>query len=120
MSRTVIKLRAGVRGFAEDKDEAKMVRVDTILPSLAAKNRVVLDFGNVKFCTQSYIHALIGEALQRFKDEALARIEFRHCAPQVKSLVELVVDYSLGGFRTDQGEKPAEPLRAAGSKRRIA
>jgi hypothetical protein len=105
--KTKIELRASASGFAEDKDDAKAIRVDKILPALDKGDSVVLDFRNVEYATQSYIHALIGEPLRRFKDDALARIEFKNCSPQLKSLVELVVDYSLGGFSEETA--PARP-----------
>jgi hypothetical protein len=55
-----------VSGFAEDKDEAKRLRVQTILPTLALPaNRLVLDFGDIKYSTQSFMHALFGEVLNR-------------------------------------------------------
>ena len=33
-----------------------------------------------------------------FGEPALESIEFRNCSPQVRSVIELVIDYSLGGF----------------------
>jgi hypothetical protein len=93
-----IILESGVKGFAENKDEARAHRLSTILPALTNGNRVVLDFAAVRYATQSYIHALIGEALKKFGEQALELIEFRNCSPQVRSAIELVVDYSLGGF----------------------
>lgn len=99
-----IKLEAGVRGFAEDKDEAKLIRVEIILPALKRNDQVVLDFKKAKYSTQSFVHALVGEALQTYGEAVLDRLEFRSCAPQVKSLVQLVVDYSLGGFSTDSSK----------------
>jgi hypothetical protein len=101
MSRIIIKLPGGSTGFTDDKDEAKRIRVNTILPSLDQRNRIVLDFTNVKSSTQSFVHALLGEVLQRYGEAALEKIEFRRCNALMKSLVELVVDYSLGGFRSD-------------------
>src|SRR5208283_4266101 len=95
-----------VRGFAEDKDEAKKLRVKTILPALEENKRIILDFGQVKYSTQSFIHALLGEVLQKFREPALDKLEFRSCSLQVKSLIQLVVDYSLGGFSANQ-QSPA-------------
>lgn len=95
----VIKLLGGSTGFAEDKDEARRIRVEEILPALRDKQRVMLDFGSVTFSTQSFVHALLGEVLQRYGEDALDGIEFKNCSPQLKSLVQLVVDYSLGGFQ---------------------
>jgi len=95
---TTIALTASSSGFAEDKEAAKELRVSKILPALERGDPVVLDFGKVTYATQSYIHALIGEPLRRYQEAALAKLEFKNCSPQLKSLVELVVDYSLGGF----------------------
>ncbi len=95
---TTISLTASSSGFAEDKEAAKDIRINKILPALHRGDPVVLDFRQVTFATQSYIHALIGEPLRRYQETALERLEFKNCSPQLKSLVRLVVDYSLGGF----------------------
>lgn len=94
----VIELQPGVAGFAEDKDQAKLLRVNTLLPALEQGDTLVLDFRHVNYATQSFIHALLGEALYRFGEDLLERIEFKNCTPQLQSVIELVVDYSLGGF----------------------
>ena|ERR1700742_3527532 len=93
-----VTLSAGVAGFAEDKDYAKQLRKNEILPALADNNDVVLDFGAVKYATQSFVHALIGEAVQKHGEGVLAHFEFKNCTAQLRSVIELVVDYSLGGF----------------------
>ena len=97
MSETLL-LEAGVNGFAEDKDQARELRTSKLLPTLSRNESVILDFVNVQYATQSFIHALIGETLQKYGDRALQMLEFKHCSPQVRSVIELVVDYSLGGF----------------------
>lgn len=102
MSKT-IELGSGAKnGFLEDKDLARAIRTEKILPALQKQELVVLDFSGVNYATQSFVHALIGEALHRHKEAALDLLEFRSCSPQLQSLVELVVDYSLGGFATDK------------------
>lgn len=103
MSMNVV-LESGVNGFAEDKDQAKEIRTSKLLPALARQEHVVLDFGAVRYATQSFIHALIGETLQKHGKTALEMLEFRNCSAPVRSVVELVVDYSLGGFAEKQGE----------------
>jgi hypothetical protein len=102
----IIAIVPDVVDFAQDKDRARAVRQDHLLPALERGEQVVLDFKAVGFATQSFIHALIGEALQRFPQDALQRIEFRNCAQQVRDVVQLVADYSLGGF-----EPPADVRR---------
>jgi len=98
-----IMVASGVDGFAENKDEARATRLSKVLPTITAGGDVVLDFRDVRYATQSYIHALIGEALQQYGESALERMEFRNCSPAIKSVVELVVDYSLGGFAAQRG-----------------
>jgi hypothetical protein len=93
-----VNVRTAAKGFAEDKDEAKRLRTEVIMPALLADKTVVINFSGVTSSTQSFVHALVGEAFQRCGEDALERLEFRSCPPQVKSLIELVVDYSLGGF----------------------
>lgn len=113
MKPEIIKLPAGIRGFVDDKDEAKRIRVQTILPLAKKKSAIVIDFASVKYSTQSFIHALVGEVLQKYGESALEHMEFRNCAPQVKSLVRLVVDYSLGGFSLEQA--PIAPTISKGT-----
>ena len=107
----IVTLESGVGGFIDDKDAAKRIRVATLMPALEKGQTVVFDFCNVNASTQSFVHALVGEALNRFREKALERLEFRNCSPQVKSLIELVVDYSLGGFNAPSGSKHS-PLAA--------
>ena len=93
-----IQVPSGSNGFAEDKDEARSLRIEKLLPALERGESILLDFSKVSYATQAYIHALVGEALQKFGDQVLDRVEFQNCSPSVRSVVELVVDYSLAGF----------------------
>lgn len=100
---TEIVLESGANGFAENKDAAREIRLSRVLPALQEGERVVIDFGAIRYATQSFVHALIGEALQQYGEAVLETLEFRRCSPQVKSVIELVVDYSLGGFAEVSG-----------------
>lgn len=94
----IIKIPNGISGFMEDKDYARKIRLEKILPALEKGEKVILDFSEVEFATQSFIHALIGEALKRFNDNALTLLEFRSCNQVLKSVIEIVVDYSFADF----------------------
>lgn len=96
--KTRIHLSAGIGGFAEDKEYARKLRKEKILPALNAGGEITLDFALVKYATQSFVHALIGEALKKYGEPVLDRFEFQSCTPQLQSVIGLVVDYSLGGF----------------------
>lgn len=104
---TTIRITPGASGFAEDKDDARSIRETSLLPALEKADMVVIDFEAVAYATQSYVHALVGEALKRYGEQALRLIEFKHCSPTVRSVVELVVDYSLGGFPASTGTTKA-------------
>lgn len=95
---TEIVLNPGVKGFAENKDEAGSLRREILLPALDRGDEVLIDFAAIRYATQSFVHALIGEALNKYGEEFLDRVEFKNCSPQLQSVIELVVDYSLGGF----------------------
>lgn len=94
----VIEIMPEVGKFAENKDEARKLRVEIILPTLENGGSIALDFKQVEYATQSFIHALIGGALRQYGENVLDRIEFMNCSAQLQGVIELVVDYSLGGF----------------------
>ena len=59
----------------------------------------------------------LGGVLQRHKEHALDKLEFSQLHSSVEKLVQLVVDYSLAGFRTDQPRANGEHTNDV-SKRR--
>jgi len=88
--------RAGA--FAENKDIARDIRVNEILPALDAGEEVVLDFEKVEAATQSFVHALISDVIRKFGSDALDRLSFKACSPVVKKLIGIVVDYMQEGL----------------------
>jgi uncharacterized protein DUF4325 len=79
--------------FAEDKDAARELRRDVILPALEAGNNVVLDFSKVESATQSFIHALISELIRRFGIGVLDKIAFKGCNETIKKIISIVTEY---------------------------
>jgi len=92
--KTVVLARV-VGTFAEDKDAAAKLRREVILPALAADESLEIDFGGVSLTTQSFIHALISEALRQHGEDALGRIYFRNCSTAPRGIIETVVQYVL-------------------------
>ena len=84
--------------FAENKDIAKNIRQHDLMPALARKEDVVLNFDGVESATQSFIHTLISEALRQYGNEALEKITFHKCNKVVKQLIGVVVDYMQEGM----------------------
>lgn len=90
-----ISILKAVGEFAEDKDAAAMLRRGQLLPLLASGEALQLDFGGVNLTTQSFIHALISEALRVHGEEVLGRLSFKGCVPAVRDIIETVVQYVL-------------------------
>ena len=88
-----IKLFDVVGSFAENKDKARKIRLEIIIPALEAKEEVTLDFAKVESTTQSFIHTLISDLIRNFGSEILDRIYFRNCNETIKKIVNIVVEY---------------------------
>ena len=86
-----IKHEAGV--FAENKDIASTLREQVVLPALRDNEEVTLDFANVEGATQSFVHAMISQAIREFGAEVLDHIIFKNCNDSVKAIIEIVIDY---------------------------
>jgi len=83
-----------VGAFAENKDVARDLRLQHLMPALEKGEDIVLDFARVEDATQSFIHALISDALRKHGTTvALERIAFKSCNETVKKIITLVVDY---------------------------
>ena len=91
MKTIIIQERAGV--FAENKDVAGDIREQDILPALRANQQVTLDFAGVDGATQSFVHAMISEAIRELGPDVLDHIVFKNCNQSVRSIIEIVVDY---------------------------
>ena len=79
--------------FAENKDKARDIRVDFILPNLDRKEKIIIDFNNVESATQSFIHALISDIIKQKGAGALNNIFFKNCNEVIKKIIEIVTEY---------------------------
>lgn len=91
----IIVVKEIVGTFAENKDKARNLREEIIIPSIKTNEKVVLDFKNVDSTTQSFIHALISEVFQKDGEKCLDLFEFKNCNKAVQSLITTVINYSL-------------------------
>ncbi|MEN9920308.1 MAG: hypothetical protein RL538_201 [Candidatus Parcubacteria bacterium] len=88
-----IKLHPLVGTFGENKDVARDVRVEQIVPILEVGKDLTLDFEGVDSVTQSFCHALISELIRNYGVDVLDRISFANCTEEVKAVIGIVVDY---------------------------
>lgn len=96
MKRIAVFDKAGA--FAENKDVARDIRIQEIMPALERNEEVLLDFQRVDAATQSFIHALISDALRKYGGDVLERIAFKSCSDTVKKIINIVVDYMQEGM----------------------
>lgn len=87
--------------FAENKDIAKNLRINEIEPALASNEKVTLDFNKVTSATQSFIHALISEVIRVNGVDVLERIYFKNCNSNIKTIIQIVVDYVQDGISAE-------------------
>jgi len=80
--------------FASNKDVATNLRTTELMPRLANNEEIIIDFDKVEAGTQSFIHALIAEALQLHGPNILDHLKFKSCSPIIQTLIGLVVDYT--------------------------
>lgn len=88
-----INIKNLVGDFAENKDKAKDIRLEKIVPAIKRKEEVVLDFSGVDGTTQSFIHALISDLLRKYGVEVLDIVSFKNCNDSVKKMILVVSDY---------------------------
>ena len=79
--------------FAENKDTAREIRTKHIMPALSKKEQVTLDFTGVRGATQSFMHALISDAIRKHSEDVFDLILFKGCSPIVKEVVNIVAEY---------------------------
>ena len=88
-----IKILELVGQFGENKDIARKIRLEKILPSLVAGEQVALDFDGVEAVTQSFIHALISDVIRKHGITVLDNLYFKNCNTTVNKIISIVVDY---------------------------
>lgn len=82
-----------VSNFAENKDVAKEIRLNEIMPSLERGEEVTLDFEGIDGVTQSFVHALISDVIRKHGNDVLDRIYFKSCNETVRKIINIVVEY---------------------------
>ena len=92
-----IDIHAHAGAFAENKDVARELRLNEILPALGRHEDVILNFERVDATTQSFIHALISDLLRKHGSDVLDHLEFKSCNDTVKKIITIVVDYMQEG-----------------------
>lgn len=81
---------------SEDTAAAAAFAQSVLAPRLVRREPVVLDFGTIRVTTQSFLHALLHEAV-RLAWALRVPVHVANASPAVRAQLELVEGYSLGG-----------------------
>lgn len=88
-----IRIKEYAGEFGENKDIARDLRVEKIMPALAKSETVEVDFAGVTGATQSFVHALISDAIRTHGDDVYDKLLFVNCSPVVQEIINIVADY---------------------------
>lgn len=100
----IIKMQKLAGDFAENKDVAKKMRLEQIMPALSKHNEVILDFDNMNGATQSFIHALISDPIRKFRGVAFKNLFYKNANDNIREIISIVYRYmqeSLNGNDND-------------------
>lgn len=89
----IIKIQKIAGDFAENKDMAKKLRIEEIMPALSKGEEVILDFNGVDGATQSFIHALISDPIRELKDVAFNNLAYKNANDNIREIISIVYRY---------------------------
>ncbi|MBR0460709.1 STAS-like domain-containing protein [Candidatus Saccharibacteria bacterium] len=80
--------------YGENKDTARKIRLEIILPCLEKKENITIDFKNVTGATQSFIHALLADPIRKYPEIVFDKITFKNCTDDIKIVIQIVEEYT--------------------------
>jgi len=101
MKKIVIKMRMFIGDFAENKDIAKKLRIERIMPSLSKRDSVILDFDGVNGATQSFIHALLSDPIRELRDVAFDNLFYKNTNDDIREIISIVYRYMQESLSDD-------------------
>ncbi len=89
----IVKMFEYIGNYGENKDMAKQIRIEKILPSLENEEEITIDFEKVTGVTQSFIHALLADPIRKYPEIVFDKVTFKNCTDSVKVVIEIVEEY---------------------------
>lgn len=98
-----IKMLDKVGTFASNKDIAREIRTKLIIPALDKQEEIIIDFHGVDGATQSFVHALISDAMRQIGTNVfLHKVRFKSCNDKIRAIVTIVTDYMQAGLSENE------------------
>ena len=89
----IIRIQIVAGTFAENKDIAKKLRIEEVIPTLSKNQDITFDFENVQGATQSFIHALICDPIREFKEIAFDHLLYKNTNEDIQEIISIVYRY---------------------------
>lgn len=89
----IVKMFEYIGNYGENKDMAKQIRIEKILPSLENEEEITIDFEKVTGATQSFIHALLADPIRKYPEIIFDKVTFKNCTDSVKVVIGIVEEY---------------------------
>ncbi len=89
----IIKMRKITGDFAENKDIAKKLRIEKIMPALSKGDEVIIDFDGISGATQSFIHALISDPIRELRNVTFDHLVYKNANDDIREIISIVYRY---------------------------
>lgn len=86
-------MRKIIGDFAENKDIAKKLRIEEIMPALSKGDEVIIDFDGISGATQSFIHALISDPIRKLRNVAFDHLVYKNTNDDIREIISIVYRY---------------------------
>ncbi|MBE0626616.1 MAG: DUF4325 domain-containing protein [Burkholderiales bacterium] len=88
-----------VAKYQENVEEAARIRESIIIPLITAGQLVVMDFGGIRFATQSFVHACMYRVLKDFPT-ACHLLSLARCSEPTRQAIRVVAAYAVTNVPT--------------------
>lgn len=89
----IVKIKEFTGEFAENKDIARDLRLKNLLPALETASSITFDFEGVQGATQSFIHALVSDALRKYPDTIYDSVFYKNANDDIQKIITIVYQY---------------------------
>ena len=78
--------------YAEDKELAKKIRDEKLLPAIADDKIITIDFEDVISAPHSFLNALLATPIQRLGMKAYKKIKIINASPEIRETADFILD----------------------------
>lgn len=78
--------------YAEDKDLAKKIRDEKLIPSLAENKTLTIDFEEIVSAPHSLLNAMLATPIERLGLAAYKKIKIINAAPEIRETLDFIFD----------------------------